>query len=153
MEKLVKNWKKALESDLQYITGELKEEIQTPAVIFLEGNLGAGKTTLCQYFCDKQVLSPTYAILSEYHNILHADFYRIEHSDEFVHLELAPYLEGKEYFFAEWGLRWIDQLVALVPDHYHYYKIKIEESTDQAIRPIDRKNLRDISLHVINPLA
>jgi tRNA threonylcarbamoyladenosine biosynthesis protein TsaE len=147
LEKILKTWKKVLESDLHYIVTELKEEIQIPAVILLDGLVGAGKTTLCQYFCGKNTLSPTYSILSETNNILHADFYRIEHADEFTHLELNLYIEKKDYFFAEWGTRWIDQLVPLVPDHFLFYRVKIEESSSSEV------STRDISLYQVNPLV
>lgn len=146
LEKNLKVWKKVLESDLQYIVNELKDEIQAPAVIFLDGPLGVGKTTLCQYFCGKNTLSPTYSILSESENVLHADFYRIEHSDEFTHLEINLYLEKKDYFLAEWGIRWIDLLVPLIPENFQYYRIQIRESEAQ------ESNLRDISLYHVNPL-
>jgi len=145
-EKNLKIWKKVLESDLQYIVNELKDEIQAPAVIFLDGPLGVGKTTLCQYFCGKNMLSPTYSILSESENILHADFYRIENVDEFTHLEINLYLEKKDYFFAEWGIRWLDVLVPVVPESFQYYKIKMQDSG------ADDKNLRDITLYHVNPL-
>lgn len=102
LEKNLKVWKKVLESDLQYIVNELKDEIQAPAVIFLDGPLGVGKTTLAQYFCGKNTLSPTYSILSESDQVLHADFYRIEHADEFTHLEINLYLE-KRLFFSRVG--------------------------------------------------
>lgn len=144
--KKLKTWKKVLESDLHYIVNELKEEVQTPSVIFLEGDVGAGKTTFCQYFSGKNILSPTYSILSEADNILHADFYRVESSDEFAHLELNLYLEKKDYFLAEWGLRWLDSLVPLIPENFYYYKIKLEEPNT------NDKNLRDILLFQINPL-
>jgi tRNA threonylcarbamoyladenosine biosynthesis protein TsaE len=145
-EKNLKIWKKVLESDLQYIVNELKDEIQAPAVVFLEGPLGSGKTTLCQYFCGRQTLSPTYSILSETDNILHADFYRVEKSDEFTHLEINLYLDKKDYFFAEWGIRWLDVLVPMVPEHFQYYKIKLQDSG------VEEKNLRDITLYHVNPL-
>ena len=43
-------WKKAFESDLDYISLELRDLIETPACIILNGPVGAGKTTLVQYF-------------------------------------------------------------------------------------------------------
>jgi len=146
MEKLIKEWKKVLESDLGYIVNELKEEFQVPALIFLEGSLGAGKTTLCQYFCGKQMLSPTYSILSDWHNVLHADFYRIEKSEEITFLELSLYLEGKDYFFAEWGMRWMDQIVKQLPDHYSYYKLQLTQVEGS------EATQRHLKLYSINPL-
>ncbi len=46
----LKIWKKVLESDLLNLLSELRENVQSPAVLFLEGDLGAGKTTFIKYF-------------------------------------------------------------------------------------------------------
>lgn len=167
MKKIIKEWKKVLESDLPYIVNEIKEDVQIPAIIFLEGEVGAGKTTFCQYFSGKKMLSPTYSILSEGPNLLHADFYRIESPEEFVHLELNLYLEKKDYFLAEWGLKWLDQLLPLLPEQINYYLLKIDH-IDQEM--LDKKQVsattasaeksdhsdsglqRHLKLYSINPL-
>ena len=46
--KLVKEWKKVLESDYQYVVNEIKGEVEGPSVIFLEGPVGIGKTTFAR---------------------------------------------------------------------------------------------------------
>src|SRR6478609_1911877 len=101
--KLVREWKKVYRSDLPYIVYELKDLAKVPAMIILEGDLGAGKTTFTQFFAgEKETLSPTYSILSESKNLVHADFYRIEKNEEVLQLEVPLYLEDKQYFFVEW---------------------------------------------------
>jgi tRNA threonylcarbamoyladenosine biosynthesis protein TsaE len=45
-----------------------------------------------------EVQSPTYSLVNEYDNILHADLYRLEKKEDLIHLELPMYIEDKEYF-------------------------------------------------------
>ncbi len=145
MEKFLKEWKKVLEADLQYVVAELREEVEPPCVLFLEGKVGSGKTTFCRLFTDQKTLSPTYSILSEADQVLHADFYRLESAEEIVHLELGLYLEGKEYFLAEWGHRYMNSLLGEVPDHFRMYKLDFltEESSSDS---------RHLKLYAIDPL-
>lgn len=124
--KLIREWKKVYKSDLSYIVYELKDLTKIPAMIILEGDLGAGKTTFTQSFIgDKETFSPTYSIVSEYKNILHADFYRIEKNEEILQLEIPVYLEDKQYFFVEWGLKYFSRLMRELPENYSAYLLEI----------------------------
>lgn len=124
--KLIREWKKVYKSDLSYIVYELKDLTKIPAMIILEGDLGAGKTTFTQSFIgEKETFSPTYSIMSEYKNILHADFYRIEKNEEILQLEIPVYLEDKQYFFVEWGLKFFSRLMRELPENYSAYLIEI----------------------------
>jgi tRNA threonylcarbamoyladenosine biosynthesis protein TsaE len=150
MKKLIREWKKVYEEDLGYIIFELKESLATPALLILSGELGAGKTTFCKRFVgEDQTLSPTYSILSETESLLHADFYRIKQAEEFYHLELDLYLEGKSYFFAEWGERYLVTLGKILPESYSSYmmEIKVNETSDKG-RPASRNfQLFEINLY------
>jgi tRNA threonylcarbamoyl adenosine modification protein YjeE len=96
---IIRAWKKVFETDLSNIVIELKEVLQTPCLLFLEGPVGAGKTTFVRAFLEeKEVQSPTYSLVLEYDNILHADLYRIEKKEDLIHLEPPMYLEEKDYF-------------------------------------------------------
>lgn len=124
--KIVREWKKVYRSDLSYIVYELNDLVKVPAMVILEGDLGAGKTTFTQAFVgDKEVLSPTYSILSECRNLLHADFYRIEQSEEILQLEIPLYLEDKQYFFVEWGMKYARRLVRELPENWTPYLLEI----------------------------
>ncbi len=124
--KLIREWKKVYKSDLSYIVYELKDLTKIPAMIILEGDLGAGKTTFTQSFIgEKETFSPTYSIMSEYKNILHADFYRIERNEEILQLEIPVYLEDKQYFFVEWGLKFFSRLMRELPENYSAYLLEI----------------------------
>src|SRR6056297_3482812 len=95
--KNIRNWKKVFEDDLKYIVIEIKDLVDRPAMIFLEGNLGVGKTTFAREFLGTEASSPTYSIVTEVKNSMHADFYRVEDRSEIDHLELELYLENKEF--------------------------------------------------------
>ncbi|MDA8793385.1 tRNA (adenosine(37)-N6)-threonylcarbamoyltransferase complex ATPase subunit type 1 TsaE [Bacteriovoracaceae bacterium] len=126
-EKVIRDWKKVKETDLKYISYELKELVDIPCVIFLEGPVGAGKTTFVKNFDEKEKsLSPTYSILSEGKTLLHGDFYRIKESNEITMLELELYLNNKDYFFAEWGLKHLRNINREVPESFNYYSLEIE---------------------------
>lgn len=125
--KLVREWKKVYRSDLGYIVYELKDLAKVPCMIILEGELGAGKTTFTQHFMgDKEILSPTYSILSETKNLLHADFYRIEKNEEVLQLEIPSYLEDKQYFFVEWGMKFARRLTRELPENWTPYLLEIQ---------------------------
>lgn len=125
--KLIREWKKVYKSDLPYIVYEMKDLAQVPAMIILDGELGAGKTTFTQCFVgDKEVLSPTYSILSEYKNIAHADFYRLEKNEEILQLEIPVYLEDKQYFFIEWGMKFANRVIRELPENWTPYLLEIK---------------------------
>jgi tRNA threonylcarbamoyladenosine biosynthesis protein TsaE len=130
---IIRTWKKVLESDLGNIASEMKEVVEPPSVIFLEGVVGAGKTTFAKFFLDrKETNSPTYSIINEIDNLLHADLYRIEKSEELIHLEIPMYLEEKDYFLIEWGVRYLPQLQRIIGDEFKYYQLKIEINENQS---------------------
>jgi tRNA threonylcarbamoyladenosine biosynthesis protein TsaE len=124
---VVRTWKKVLESDLVNIAIEMKEVIEPPSVIILDGPVGAGKTTFTKIFLDRKgTASPTYSIINEVDNLLHADLYRIEKKEELIHLEIPMYLEEKDYFLIEWGMPYLHQLQRIIGDEFKYYQLKIE---------------------------
>ena len=126
----IRQWKKVFETDLGYIAIELKDIIEAPGVIIINGEMGAGKTTFAKKFVsaneiNANTFSPSYSVLSETPNILHGDFYRIEQQEEILHLELSLYLEEKQYFLVEWGEKYISTLAREVPEDYKFYRLSI----------------------------
>ena len=74
--KVIREWKKVFEADLGYIAYELKDMVDAPAVVVLNGPMGAGKTTFTKRFVSENdpranTMSPSYSVLSETPNILH----------------------------------------------------------------------------------
>ncbi len=134
--KPIRDWKKVYKSDLSYIVYELKDLTKTPAMVILEGDLGAGKTSFVQAFTgDAETLSPTYSILSESKTLLHADLYRIEKNEEILQLELPIYLEGKQYFFVEWGLKFSRRLLREIPETFSVYLLEIKVNSGGSDHP------------------
>lgn len=124
--KLIREWKKVYRSDLSYIVYELKDLAKVPSLIILEGDVGAGKTTFTQTFMGEgETLSPTYSILSENKNFLHADFYRLEKNEDIIQLELQSYMDDKQYFFVEWGMKFAKRLYRELPESFTPYLLEI----------------------------
>jgi tRNA threonylcarbamoyladenosine biosynthesis protein TsaE len=80
-------------------------------VIFLQGDLGAGKTTLTRGFLrtlgyTDKVKSPTYTLIETYqlsdHQILHIDLYRIKKPDEIDALGIRDLIDAKTSCLVEW---------------------------------------------------
>lgn len=79
-------------------------------VILLEGDLGAGKTTLAQGLAAglgvvSPVTSPTFIMLREYDGrvpLYHFDFYRLEGTGRAVDLEFGDYLAADGVCVIEW---------------------------------------------------
>ena len=102
-------------------------------LVFLEGELGSGKTTLIKQFCKElgfknQVTSPTFPLLNIYKNnqknIYHADLYRLKNIDEINELGFYEIMESNNWFFVEWP-----ELLYGVID-FPYTKIKIKNVDD-----------------------
>ena len=128
-ETTLRSWKKAYENDLAQIVYEAKEILETPALILLEGDLGAGKTSFAKAFCqtsDENALSPTYSIINELGDIAHGDLYRIEDAQELMHIELNLYLEEKNYLLLEWGRKHLSTLHREVPEDFSFYLLQID---------------------------
>ena len=142
--KNIRNWKKVFQDDLKYIVIEIKDLVDRPAMIFLEGNLGVGKTTFAKEFLGEEANSPTYSIVNEVKNSMHADFYRVEDRSEIDHLELELYLENKEFALLEWGMKYSTTITNQTPDNFSFYELKISEETQ------DDKNFRHYELNEIS---
>lgn len=133
--KVIRSWKKVFEQDLSYVAYELKDLVTTPAFIMIEGPIGTGKTTFCKVFVgEEETMSPSYSILSEASNTLHADFYRIKSREDIIQLELGMYLEDKSYFIAEWSKQHFYSINLELPEEFHTYLLNI------SINPTDMSN-------------
>lgn len=80
-------------------------------VIYLQGDLGAGKTTLVRSVLNAlgyggRVKSPTYTLLEPYQvaglNLRHFDLYRMNNEDEWESAGFRDEFNGHNIFFIEW---------------------------------------------------
>lgn len=125
-------WKKVHEADIDSIVYELKGVLEAPALIILSGDVGAGKTTFIKRFVSllsnnkaSETQSPTYSLIQEVGEIVHADFYRLKDRNELVHLEIPLYSEGKQFFLVEWGRPYFAELKKLIDGDYKFFEIVI----------------------------
>ena len=101
-------------NDTKLIAEEIAKFIdqnQKFLVFYLEGNLGAGKTTLVREILKNlgwnlPVKSPTFSILEEYNignlEIFHADLYRLNNPNDFEMLGFEPNFSKRGVLFIEW---------------------------------------------------
>jgi tRNA threonylcarbamoyladenosine biosynthesis protein TsaE len=98
----------ASEDELSTIVNYLNEVVPKDAIVFLTGNLAAGKTTLTQAIAksrgvEGEVTSPTFSLQQCYdESLFHYDLYRIENA-EFMELGLFEEFDKEGWHMVEWG--------------------------------------------------
>ena len=89
----------------------LGRQITPPLVVTLDGDLGAGKTTLARAICEgfgvqDDVTSPTFAIVHEYHApkapVYHIDLYRLEKPSELQNVGWDDIMQADALVLIEW---------------------------------------------------
>lgn len=123
----------------------LKRKGEAAFVVFLDGDLGTGKTTLVKEIIfalgvKEKVKSPTFTIIEPYElnneNIYHVDLYRIIDPTELEIIGLREYLnESKAIIFIEWPeksygyLKKFDLKISLKHSSENERKCRIELNT------------------------
>jgi tRNA threonylcarbamoyl adenosine modification protein YjeE len=97
----------------------LGRALQPPTVLALEGDLGAGKTTLVRAICrgygvSDDVTSPTFTLVHEYSaprsRVFHLDLYRLKSDAELDGLGFDEILAERAIVLIEWADRAVGRL-------------------------------------------
>lgn len=137
-------------SEIQKIARNLKEcfvkkTSNGACIVGLEGNLGAGKTTLTQALAKElgikeKILSPTFVIMkkfairnSQFQNFYHIDCYRINKPEEILSLGFKEIIsESKNIIIIEWA----DKIKKILPKNTTWLKFSF---FDEKTRKIEIK--------------
>ena len=124
-------------NELNKVVDYLNQALPTNTIVFLRGDLAAGKTTLTQAIAkakgiEGEVTSPTFSLQQCYVgkdgvNLYHYDLYRLEH-EEFMQLGLFEEFEKEGWHLVEWGSDALKTF--LVHVGYNVVTIDIEVNTN-----------------------
>jgi|LGVE01.1.fsa_nt_gb tRNA threonylcarbamoyladenosine biosynthesis protein TsaE len=89
---------------------QLGEVLNFPLIVFLNGEMGMGKTVFAKGFAkgsdiEEEVTSPTYTIVNEYGDekkIFHFDLYRLGNASELYEMGFEDYLTQGATLLVEW---------------------------------------------------
>jgi tRNA threonylcarbamoyladenosine biosynthesis protein TsaE len=107
----------------------LGQSLPAGSVILLEGDLGAGKTTLVQGIGEglgitDAIVSPTFTLINEYTEgrvpLYHLDLYRLE-PPEVEKLNLESYWEGTEVPLGIVAIEWAERLPYKPPSYLYLH--------------------------------
>ena len=107
------------EEETGIIAAKITAVLSLPAVITLEGDIGAGKTVFSRSFARAlgvkgPVSSPTFNIVQEYELdegvLYHMDLYRLNSLQEALDIGIEDYLYSGHWNFVEWPEK-VEQLL------------------------------------------
>ena len=128
--------------EMQKLGASLAKTAKPHDLLLLNGDLGAGKTTLTQGLgrtlgIHRPVKSPTFTIVREYREaelpLFHMDFYRLE-NDDLSSIDLDGYLAEPGLVVIEWPQLVMNDL----PDEYLQLTItRVDDSWDSTKRVVE----------------
>ena len=111
----------------------------TSKVILVNGEMGAGKTTIIKALCKALnspdvVSSPTFSLINEYRTasnepLYHFDCYRIESEEEAYDFGAEEYLHSGHLCFIEWS----ENIASLLPEESNALMIEKIDATTRKI--------------------
>lgn len=120
--------------ELQPIAEKLTGMV-TSGVWLVEGEMGAGKTTLIKALCAASgiadnVNSPTFSLVNEYRTpggspVFHFDFYRIDDPEEALDMGVEEYFDSGNLCLVEWA----DRVEDYLPDNPGKISISVSGQT------------------------
>ena len=125
--------------DLDTISKDIIRSAKGLSVWLINGEMGAGKTTLVKSICRELsvteiVSSPTFSIINEYKtsegkSIFHFDFYRLKSEVEAFDIGVNEYFESGSICLVEWA----EKIPSLIPGRYFEITLQINDSTSRTI--------------------
>jgi tRNA threonylcarbamoyladenosine biosynthesis protein TsaE len=130
--------------ELDKVVSYLEATLPSDSIVFLRGDLAAGKTTLTQAIAkakgiEGEVTSPTFSLQQCYgakdgSSLYHYDLYRLDH-EEFMQMGLFEEFEKQGWHMVEWGS---DALKAFLEGvGYNVATIEIEPHENSRIYRIE----------------
>lgn len=126
-------------SGLPAVAKKLIDVMGMKRICILQGDMGAGKTTLVKAIgnvlaVEDTMSSPTFSIVNEYHTaagnpVYHFDFYRIKSEAEAYDIGTEEYFYSGAYCFVEWA----EKIPSLLPDSNARVSLIIEDDTHRTI--------------------
>lgn len=130
-------------ANIEHAINQLWQFAHQYRVWLLQGDMGAGKTTLVHELCkqigvEDTVSSPTFAIVNEYHfirnnideTIYHMDWYRLRDEEEAINAGIEDILlQPKGYCLIEWP----QKAIALLPKKHAAILITVLNEKERQI--------------------
>lgn len=126
--------------ELDATAHQLLAEGRKHTVWLLEGEMGAGKTTLIKAICRALgvlsiVQSPTFSLVNEYtthegHSVYHFDCYRLRNEMEALDIGLEEYMDSGNYCFIEWP----ERILSLWPPTYYQIHLSVDETGRRTVK-------------------
>lgn len=134
------------ESDTKKLAQKLAKSLQGGEIIALEGDLGAGKTTLTKYLgkalgIKEHITSPTFVLMKVYtvrlpakakgpKQFVHVDCYRLDDPQELFYLGLEEYLNDPQTVVC---IEWADKVEKYLQNFKHLSWLEIIVNKNERI--------------------
>lgn len=135
----MKKWVLSSLEDVPQVAQAILTNIDRGSILFLYGDLGAGKTTLTKAFLEVlgfegEASSPSYSLVNNYplkdgSTVYHLDLYRLKDLEEAEEIGIDQYLYPEVYTFIEWP-----QIIEdIAPEHTYTLQIKVDENGQRVV--------------------
>jgi tRNA threonylcarbamoyladenosine biosynthesis protein TsaE len=126
-------------SELENISKEILNVAGESKIWLIDGEMGAGKTTLVKAVAKElgikqTVASPTFSIVNEYTDqkgkpIYHFDFYRLKNETEAYDIGVNEYFDSGNLCWVEWS----EKIPTLLPKNYFRIVLEVNDPHTRTI--------------------
>jgi len=145
------------ESQTREVAQQIAQRLQKGAILFLEGDLGAGKTVFSKGVAEglgveaTEVKSPTFVLMHQYDGklpIYHFDLCRLDSEDQLDDMDTGYFLYGNGVCLVEWADRikrdkpkeFLEVLIKHLGDHTR--EIELIAHGDRYQRIVEKVDLK-----------